>query len=82
MRDHRYFAIADYDDAYRLTFLSHERVIVVPDKGIDRYPRYRQKLEAAPDRVHIEAPTFGADAAAPGDVLCRTPLLIARRIPK
>jgi hypothetical protein len=79
---HQYFATADYRDAYRLTFLSHERVIVVPDMGIDRYPPYRQKVEAAPDQVHIEALTFGADAAAPGDVLCRTPLLMARRIPK
>jgi hypothetical protein len=78
----RYFATADYADAYRLTFLSHERVIVVPDKGIDRYPPYRQKVQAAPDGVHIEGLTFGADAAATGDVLCRTPLLMARRIRK
>ena len=72
----------DYDDAYRLTFLSHERVIVAPDKGVNRYPPYRRKVEAAPDRVRIERVTSGADAAAPGDVLCRTPLLMARLIPK
>jgi hypothetical protein len=76
---HRYFATADYRDAYRLTFLSNERVIVVPDKGIDRYAPYRRKVEAAPDQVHIEDPTSGA-GAAPSDVLCRTPLLIARRV--
>jgi hypothetical protein len=79
---HRYFANADYDDAYRLTFLSHERVIVAPDKGVDRYAPYRQKVEAAPDQVRIERVTSGAGAAAPGDVLCRTPLLMARLIPK
>src|SRR5262249_1176996 len=57
---HRYFATADYHDAYRLTFLSDERVIVVPDKGLDRYPPYRQKVGAAPDQVRIERLTSGA----------------------
>ena len=37
--------------------------------------------EVAPDQVRIERLTSGADAVAP-DVLCRTPLLIARLIPK
>lgn len=80
---HQYFATAEYRDAYRLTFLSHERVIVVPDdKGHDRYPPYRHKVEAAPDQVHIERLTSAADAAAPGELLCRTPLLAARLIPR
>lgn len=77
---HLYFATAGYPDAYRLTFLSQERVIVAPDDGHDRYPPYRQKVDAAPDRVRIERLTSGAVAPAPDDVLCRTPLLIARRI--
>ena len=81
-RSHQYFATADYHDAYRLTFLSNERVIVVPDNGLDRYPPDRQKVEAAPDQVRIERLASSADAAASGDVLCRTPLLIARLIPK
>ena len=78
----QYLATADYHDAYRLTFLSNERVIVVPDNGLDRYPPDRQKVEAAPDQVRIERLASSADAAASGDVLCRTPLLIARLIPK
>ena len=59
---HQYFAHASYQDAYRLTFLSHERVIVVPDKGQDRYPPYRLKVDAAPDQVRIERLPSGANA--------------------
>jgi hypothetical protein len=56
--------------------------IVVPDKGQDRYPPYRLKVDAAPDQVRIERLPSGANAALTDDALCRTPLLTARLIPK
>jgi len=79
---HQYFGHANYDEAYRLTFLSHERVIVVPDIEQDRYLPYRLKVDAAPDQVRIERLPSGAIAAPTDDALCRTPLLTARLIPK
>jgi hypothetical protein len=74
---HVYFANADYSDAYRLTFLSHERVIVIPDKAQDRYPPYRRVVEATPEQVRIDRIPPGVDAAARTGALCRAPLLTA-----
>ena len=78
---HRYFATADYDDAYRLTFLSNERVIVVPDKGHDRFPPYRRSSKPRPTGAHRTSDLRRRHGSA-GRLLCRTPLLMARRIPK
>jgi hypothetical protein len=35
-------AFADYWMSYKLTFLSHERIIVAPTTGVDRYPPYTE----------------------------------------
>ena len=47
-------ATADYWIAYRLTFLAHEQVLVVPDDALaDRYAPYRARVMAAPVRARI-----------------------------
>jgi 4-amino-4-deoxy-L-arabinose transferase-like glycosyltransferase len=43
-REHVTRAWADYWIAFRVTFLTHERIIVAPTYG-DRYPHYRQLVE-------------------------------------
>jgi hypothetical protein len=68
----RRLAMADYWIAYPLTFISEERVLVVPENAAeDRYAPYRRQVEAAADRVRIVATTTG-DNAAGGAVSCRT----------
>jgi hypothetical protein len=47
------FASADYWLAYKLTFLTGERIIVAPDNGVDRYPPYRDRVRAHPDAPRI-----------------------------
>lgn len=50
-------AQADYWVSYRLTFLSREQVIVVPNnQAEDRYAPYRQAFEAAPSYAYIFDP--------------------------
>jgi hypothetical protein len=53
-------ARGDYWLAYRLTFRSEERLIVVPDTGPDRYEPYDRFVDAAPVVAHIDE--FPADA--------------------
>jgi hypothetical protein len=43
----------DYWQAYRLTYLSDENLIVAPITGVDRYPSYRKQVEADPDRGYV-----------------------------
>jgi hypothetical protein len=50
-------AIADYWAAYRLTFLTGERLVVVPlNPAEDRYPPYRAPLETAATVVYVFDP--------------------------
>jgi hypothetical protein len=52
------YAAADYWQAYRLTFLWHERPVVVPlNAWQDRYAPYRRGFEVAPVVAYIFAPT-------------------------
>jgi hypothetical protein len=46
-------AFADYWVSYKLTFLADERIIVAPDNGVDRYPRYTAyvRSQPAPPRI-------------------------------
>lgn len=72
----RRFAVADYWIAYPLTFISDERVLVVPENAAeDRYLPYRRKVEAAPDRVRVVA--VNSRDLVGGLDLCRTPGLRA-----
>lgn len=68
--------IADYWIAYRMTFLSDERIIVVPDeRGFDRYARYRAIVAAAPEVariVRVSSPVASGVAVA-----CASPTLRA-----
>ena len=68
---HQYLAHAPFEDAYRLTFLSHERIIVAPNREEDRYPPYQRAVEAAPEQVHIERTASGMEAVVGGNTLCR-----------
>jgi hypothetical protein len=72
----RRFAIADYWIAYPLTFISDERVLVVPENAAeDRYAPYRRRVEAASDHVRIVAVSSSDPVGGPD--LCRTPGLRA-----
>ncbi len=52
-----HFAMADYWAAYRLTFLTRERLVVVPTNGReDRYPPYRAGFDAAPMVAYVFDP--------------------------
>ena len=68
-------ATADYWIAYRLTFLSDERLIVAPDASPDRYAPYDVAVREAPQRVHIDPAT----AAPPAGfrMICSSALLQA-----
>jgi hypothetical protein len=79
---HTYSAHADYQEAYRLTFISHERVIVVPDRNEDRYPPYRRAVDAAPEQVRIDRISPAVQLPPDAGVLCRAPALVATLIPK
>jgi hypothetical protein len=71
------FARGDYWIAYRLTFLSHERVLVAPDEQ-DRYPPYRRAVDAAAPVPRIDNVGKAAEQSHPEDrVLCTSPLLRA-----
>lgn len=39
-------AFADYWISYKLTFLTDERIIVAPNNGVDRYPKYTAYVQA------------------------------------
>jgi hypothetical protein len=67
-------ATADYWVAYRMTFLSDERVIVSAGQG-DRYPPYYTLAHASPVRIEqVSAPTTAGSV-----VLCSSPSLVAVR---
>jgi hypothetical protein len=75
-RPSRSAGIADYWIAYRMTFLSDERIIVVPDeRDFDRYARYRAIVAAAPEVariVRVSSPVASGVAVA-----CASPTLRA-----
>jgi len=48
-------AYADYWLSYKLTFLSGERIIISPNKGVDRYPAYTAQVRAEPSSPTIAA---------------------------
>jgi hypothetical protein len=51
------YAEADYWASYRLTFLSQERLVVVPTNAAeDRYPPYRRAFAAAPIFAYVYDP--------------------------
>jgi hypothetical protein len=51
------YAVADYWTAYRLTFLTNEALVVVPvNEAEDRYPPYRQMVDAAPVVAYLYDP--------------------------
>jgi len=72
-------AIADYWTAYRLTFLSGERLVVVPDDPVgDRYRPYRNQVRAAHTVASIrEVRGEARDSTGEPTVICRTPTLTA-----
>jgi hypothetical protein len=53
-------AYADYWLSYKLTFLTGERVIVVPNNGVDRYPPYTALVRAQPSAPTIRRLPSGA----------------------
>jgi hypothetical protein len=53
-------AYADYWLAYKLTFLTGERIIVSPVSGVDRYPRYTAFVEAQANVPTIQRLPGGA----------------------
>ena len=73
-------ASADYWIAYRLTYLSAERVIVVPfDREQDRYAPYRRRVEASATAVRIEERGSPSPAGLAGVApTCETRTLTAR----
>ena len=63
-------AVADYWVSYRVTFLTRERVIVVPlNPAEDRWPAYRQQVEHAPRVAYLWDPQRSREA--PADVEAR-----------
>ncbi|MCW5852809.1 MAG: hypothetical protein KIT87_22245 [Anaerolineae bacterium] len=44
---------ADYWQSYPLTFLNQERLIIAPYNGIDRYPRYTERLADSPTFAYL-----------------------------
>ncbi len=57
-------AMADYWAAYRLTFLSQERLLVVPaNRAEDRYPPYRAAFDAAFTVAYVFDPERSREAA-------------------
>jgi hypothetical protein len=48
-------AYAPYWTAYKATFLAHERVVVTPINGWDRYPPYTARVDAAPREAYLFA---------------------------
>jgi hypothetical protein len=59
-----HLAMADYWAAYRLTFLTNERLIVVPTNAAeDRYPPYRTAFEAAPTVAYVFDPERSREPA-------------------
>ncbi len=72
-------AVADYWVSYRLTFLTQERLVVVPTHPAqDRYPAYRAALVAAPRMAYI-VDRFRSDESA-GDVEARLRAESGRRL--
>jgi hypothetical protein len=60
-----HFAVADYWTAYRLTFLTNEGLVVVPvNEAEDRYPPYRQMVEAAPVVAYVFDPLRSREEAS------------------
>jgi hypothetical protein len=59
-------ARAGYWLAYKLTFLSQERLIVAPVDGVDRYPPYAAAVESQGrvPTLHIPAQIGTADCAS------------------
>ena len=73
-------AVADYWAAYRLTWLTHERVMVMPwHESQDRYPAYREAYRRAPavaylfDHIHSDEDREHrlAQILQPGDLRLR-----------
>jgi hypothetical protein len=48
-------AYADYWISYKVTFLSGERIVVSPNRGLDRYPPYTAQVRAEPTSPTIAA---------------------------
>jgi hypothetical protein len=46
-------AFADYWISYKLTFLTGERIVIAPDKGVDRYPPYSAQVRTQPSPPRI-----------------------------
>jgi hypothetical protein len=68
-------AKADYWIAYRMTFLSDERVLVLPDQGPGRYVQYNTALRSAGREVRVERAS--TPPAAGFTVVCTSPSLQA-----
>jgi hypothetical protein len=68
---------AYYEQAYKLTFLSHERVIIAPYRSRDRYEAYTHYAAALPQQIYIlrqgsETERFLAEFASPADLTLET----------
>jgi 4-amino-4-deoxy-L-arabinose transferase-like glycosyltransferase len=53
---------ADYWTSYKLTFLSNEEIIIAPNNGVDRYPRYTEYVRSLPAERQVSDP---ADCKGP-----------------
>ena len=60
-----YFGYANYWDAYRLTFLTHERLVISPRYGQRlRYKPYNQLVENSKHPFYLFSMNYGADQNA------------------
>ena len=60
-----YFGYANYWDAYRLTFLTHERLVISPRHGQRlRYKPYNQLVENSKHPFYLFSMNYGADQNA------------------
>jgi hypothetical protein len=60
-----YFGYANYWDAYRLTFLTHERLVISPRYGQPlRYKPYKELVENSKHPFYLFSMNYGADQNA------------------
>lgn len=60
---------ADYWQSYPLTFLNQERLIIAPYNGLDRYPRYTERIAASPTFAYLTPREAASPAPATLDSL-------------
>ena len=64
--------MADYWTAYRLTFLTAERLVVVPvNRAEDRYPPYRAAFDAASTVAYVFDPERSRESVGEMEGLLR-----------